>query len=201
MKKALLFISIIASVAVLASCKNNQAAQAGDEAEAAQSGPQKGSIVFFNLDQVINEYDMANDLFSVLQSKLESIDQEVNRRGNKLQSDVNSFQEKVNKGLLTSSVAEAQYAKLQQQDQEFQQYAAQKQQEIYEEQSVMQNQIADAIKNFIDAYNAEKQYAMIIATQGAILPVPVVAGDPELDITQDLIAGLNAEYIKNKDKK
>ena len=210
MKKASILLSLAAIVMMAVSCNEAPVATT----ETAEPVAHKGAIVYFNLDTVLEEYDMANDLSSVVETKVQGINQEVTRRQNKLQSDVNSFQEKVNKGLLTSSVAEAQYAKLQQQDQEFQQYAAQKQQdqefqqyaaqkqqEIYEEQSVMQNQIADAIKNFIDAYNAEKQYAMIIATQGAILPVPVVAGDPELDITQDLIAGLNAEYIKNKDKK
>ena len=181
------------------SCNNTSTTTTTETAEPVAA--HKGAIVYFNLDTVIKEYDMANDLSSVVETKVQGINQEVTRRQNKLQSDVNSFQEKVNKGLLTSSVAEAQYQKLQQQDQEFQQYAAQKQQEIYEEQTVMQNQIADAIKTFVDSYNAEKQYAMIIATQGDILPLPVVAGDAELDITEDLVAGLNAEYIKNKDKK
>ncbi len=189
----------LAAIAMMAvSC--NQTAPAAT-AETAEPVAHKGAVVYFNLDTVIKEYDMANDLSSVVETKVQGINQEVTRRQNKLQSDVNSFQEKVNKGLLTSSVAEAQYQKLQQQDQEFQQYAAQKQQEIYEEQTVMQNQIADAIKTFIDAFNAEKQYAMILATQGDILPLPVVAGDADLDITEEIVAGLNAEYIKTKDKK
>ena len=189
----------LAAIAMMAvSC--NQAAPAAS-AETAEPVAHKGAVVYFNLDTVIKEYDMANDLSSVVETKVQGINQEVTRRQNRLQSDVNSFQEKVNKGLLTSSVAEAQYQKLQQQDQEFQQYAAQKQQEIYEEQTVMQNQIADAIKTFIDAFNAEKQYAMSIATQGDILPLPVVAGDADLDITEEIVAGLNAEYIKTKDKK
>ena len=42
---------------------------------------------------------------------------------------------------------------------------------------------------------------MILATQGDILPLPVVAGDADLDITEEIVAGLNAEYIKTKDKK
>ena len=189
----------LAAIAMMAvSC--NQTAPAAT-AETAEPVAHKGAVVYFNLDTVIKEYDMANDLSSVVETKVQGINQEVTRRQNRLQSDVNSFQEKVNKGLLTSSVAEAQYQKLPQQDQEFQQYAAQKQQEIYEEQTVMQNQIADAIKTFIDAFNAEKQYAMIIATQGDILPLPVVAGDADLDITEEIVAGLNAEYIKTKDKK
>ena len=76
---------------------------------------------------------MANDLRTVVETKVNSIQEEVNRRGSKLDKDAKSFQDKVNKGLLTQSTAEAQYAKLQEQQNSFQTYAAQKQQEIAEE--------------------------------------------------------------------
>ena len=99
---------------------------------------------------------------------------------------------------MTQSVAEIQYKKLQDQQNSFNQYAAQKQQEIAEEQQVMMNQIADAIKTFIDNFNAEKGYAMILTTQGDILPAPIVTGDPALDITDEVLEGLNAEYVKSK---
>ena len=204
MKKLPLILSIIALAAVLAlglfqaGVFKKKAAPAPVETV---TGPQKGAIVYFNLDKVIQQYDMANDLSSVVQTKIQSISEELNRRQNRLQSDANSFQEKINKGLLTSSVAEVQYQKLQQQDQEFQQYAAQKQQEMNEEQQVMLNQIADAINTYIQKYNEVKQFAMIISTQGDILAAPVVAADPELDITDELIAGLNEEYIKTKNSK
>ena len=71
---------------------------------------------------------------------------------------------------------------------------------MQEEQAVTMNQIANAVKEYVDKFNAEKQYAMIIATQGDILPQPVVTGDPGLDITDLLIEGLNAEYIKTKNE-
>jgi Skp family chaperone for outer membrane proteins len=63
----------------------------------------------------------------------------------------------------------------------------------------MMNQIANAIAEYVQAYNAEHQYAMIIATAGNILSTPVVTADPKLDITEELLAGLNAEYIKTKE--
>ena len=143
---------------------------------------------------------MANDLKSVVETKVQSINNEVNKRGSRLEKDINAFQEKIDKGLLTRSVAEVQSQKLQQRQAEFQQYAAQKQQEIAEEQQVMMNQIADAINTFVQAFNAEREYAMIIATQGDILSAPVVAGDPDLDVTQEILDGLNAAYVKEKAK-
>ena len=199
MKRSTLIFSVLALFAgaiSLSSCQN-QAAET-NSAEPVEAAAKKGAIVYFNLDRVLNEYDMANDLSSVVQTKAQSIEQELTRRGNKLQGDINTFQQKVDKGLFTRSVAEAQSLKLQQQQSEFETFYNQKQQEMQEVQAVMMNQIADAIKTFVDKFNAENGYAMIIATQGDILPSPVVTADPELDITDAILAGLNAEYVQNK---
>ena len=203
MKNTPLILSIVSLVAVaamgiilLTNGNSNKPSTTGDPET--EGSARQGDVVFFNLDKVLEEYDMANELRSAAQSKIQSIQEEVNRRGNRLQNEVNSFNDKINKGLMTRSTAETQSQQLAQKQQEFQNYAAQKEQEIAEEQQVMLNQIGDAIKTFIDKYNAEKKYAMIIASQGDILPQPIVAGDASLDITEEIITLLNDEYVKNK---
>ena len=202
MNKASLFSAAVLTglSLIAASCNNTQQNTTGEN-KAPEATAAQGAIVYFNLDTILNDYDMANDLRSVVETKVNSINQEVNRRGSKLEKDIAAFQDKINKGLLTQSVAEQQSKKLAEQQNSFQQYAAQKQQEIMEEQQVMTNQLADAINNFIVKFNEEKKYAMILATQGDILPSPVVTADPELDITDALIEGLNADYIKTKNAK
>ena len=198
MKKTLLIAGIAAAAALLISCNQNQGGSAAATATA-DSTAVAGSIVFFNMDAVMQGYDMANDLTSVFETKTSGIQAEIDRRGKKLEKDAADFQNKVDKGLLTQSVAQVQYQKLQQQQQDYQQYVVRKQQEMAEEQQVTMNQIANAIQEFVNEYNAEKGYAMIIATAGSILSTPVVTADPRLDITEDLLAGLNAAYIKTKE--
>lgn len=199
MKRTTLILGILAAAGMLAaSCNNTKPAEA-QEGEATEAAARKGDIVYFNLDRVLEEYDMANDLRSVVETKIGSINQEVNRRGSKLEKDIKAFQDKIDKGLMTRSTAEIQSNDLQKRQNDFQQYAAQKQQEIAEEQQVLMNNLANAIQTYLEKYNAEKQYAMILTTQGAILPAPVAVGDPALDITDELLAGLNAEYIKTKE--
>ena len=206
MKNTPLILSAIALVAVtvrgiitFTGRKASDNGAAGTEEGA--SATSKGDIVYFNLDLVINGYDRAHDLRPVVETKAQNISDEINRRGNKLQNDVNAFQEKINKGLITRSVAEVQGQKLEEQRNAFNEYANQKNQEMAEEQQVMMNNIGDAIKKFLDKYAADKGYAMILATQGDILPAPVAAGDSRLDITEDIIAGLNSEYVATKSKK
>ena len=201
MKNTSLILSIISLVAVVAfgilSLTGGKSTEAQAEGNATEVAASKGSIVYIDLDRILMEYDMANDLRSVVETKVQNIQAEVNRRGTKLEKDVKSFQEKMEKGLMTRSVAEVQGQKLQQQELEFNNYAAQKQQEIQEEQVVMMNQLGDAIKTFLDKYNAEKQYAMILTNQGG---APVITGDAALNITDDVLAGLNEEYIKTKNQ-
>lgn len=191
----------LAAALALTSCSTGNSAPASNASAESSPAVQSGAIVYFNMDRVISEYDMANDLHSVVETKVNSINQEVTRRGTKLEKDIKAFQDKINKGLLTQSVAESQNQKLIQQQNSFQTYAAQKQQEIAEEQQVMMNQIADAINSYIAEFNADKKYSLILATQGDIISVPVVAGAAELDITDTLLEGLNAAYVKTKGKK
>ena len=198
MKKNLILAGAAVLMAFAVSCNQNKtAAPAG--AASSDSVAVAGSIVYFNMDKVMEGYDMANDLNSVFETKTSGIQSEIDRRGKKLEKDASDFQSKVDKGLLTQSVAQAQYAKLQEQQQSYQQYVVNKQQEMAEEQQVMMNQIANAIAEFVQEYNVEHGYAMILATAGNILSTPVVTADPKLDITEDLLAGLNAAYIKTKE--
>ena len=202
MKNTSLILSIISLIAVvvfgvLTLTKGGKQAEPATE-EAATEAAQKGDIVYVDLDRILMEYDMANDLRSVVETKVQNIQAEVNRRGQKLEKEVAAYQEKIQKGLMTRSVAEAQGQKLQEQEIEFNNYAAQKQQEINEEQVVMMNQLGDAIQTFINKFNEEKQYAMILTNSGG---APVITADPALDITDAVLAGLNEEYIKTKNQK
>ena len=202
MKNTSLILSIISLVAVVAFgvlslTKGGKSADVQTDGEVVEAAS-KGDIVYVNLDRILMEYDMANDLRSVVETKIQNIQAEVNRRAKKLENDVIDFQNKIDKGLLTRTNAELQSQKLQQQELEFNNYAAQKEQEIQEEQVVMMNQLGDAIQTFINKYNEQKQYAMILTNSGGS---PVLTADAALDITDDVLAGLNEEYIKSKNNK
>ena len=199
MKKIAITLSIAALSLMFAACNNQTTDPKGNADPASGENVAAGSIVFFNLDTILQEYDMANDLRSVVETKVNSIQQEVNRRGNSLQKKVKDFQDKVEKGLYTRSTAEVQGQKIQNEQNSFQKFASEKEQEIAEEQQVMINRIADAIKTYVDNLCVEKGYAMILSTQGNILPAPVAAADSSLDITNEILEGLNASYVKTKE--
>lgn len=196
-----LTVSVIALIAAIVFgtlylTGNKTAAKA--ETSETETVSHAGDIVYVQLDRILEEYDMANDKRSVVETKVQNIQAEVTRRGKKLEKDVNEFHDKMQKGLMTRSVAEVQQQKLQKAQDDFNIYAQQKQNEIQEEQIVMMNQLADAIKTYIDKYNETMGYAMILTNQGG---APVITADSTLDITDEIIAGLNEEYVAEKSRK
>lgn len=204
MKNTPLILSIIAVVVAVAGCvwaavkspvSDRNSLPAGSDSTYVATAT--SGIVYIDLDRIIQEYDMASDLGAVVETKVKNIQDEVNRRGKQLENEMIDFQNKINKGLITRSVAEVQSQDLQKKQAEFNEYANQKNNEVIEEQTVMMNQIADAIQTFMDKYNKEKKYTMILTNQSGL---PVISADPSLDITNDVIARLNEEYIKEKNK-
>ncbi|MDD2292967.1 MAG: OmpH family outer membrane protein [Bacteroidales bacterium] len=158
-----------------------------------------GDIVYIQIDTLILQYDMYNDLRSAFESKAQSIQDDLQKKGRKLESDGKAFENQLNKGLLTRSVAEQQQNALLQRQQELQNLANQKQQELQEEEYVLNNTVMDAIHTYLATYNEDHNFAMILTTSAATNSV--IIGSSALDITQDIVNGLNEEYIKVRNKK
>ncbi|MBR4774982.1 MAG: OmpH family outer membrane protein [Bacteroidales bacterium] len=214
MKKYLLILGAVAILACTCSCKQSSSGSSSDNAASenvsvtdslatagspvTNSLAAAGSIVYFNMDKVMSGYDYANDEVSKYETKASGVSSDLERRRKKIEKDMADFQNKLDKGLLTQSVAQAQYQKLQEAQQNFQNYALKKQQEMAEEQQVTMNNISNAIAEYVAEFNKEHNYSMILATSGNVISIPVVTADPKLDITDVLVEGLNAAYIKTK---
>ena len=202
MKKVNLILNIVLLLAVAAlyvlhftgNSKTENTASTEDSRITAGSG----DIVYINLDTLVNQYDMYNDLRTELESKVSAIDNDLNKKGRALENDVKSFEDKMQKGLLTYSQAESMRNDLMTRDQELRNLTQQKQMELANEESVMYNRVMDAIKTYVDNYNKEKQYSLILTTTAATNSV--INGEQGRNITSEIINGLNQEYIKNRNK-
>ena len=192
--KQLKFILTVAVAAIICSCAANGNTNGAQQANAAGETPAaQGSIVYVQLDSLVNQYDMYNDLKSELESKVQAVQEDLTKKGRSFESAVKDFEAKIAKGLLTRSQAEEQQQRLVEREQNLQGLSQQKQMELAEEEAVMMRRVMDAIQTYITKYNQDKGYALILS-------VPVLAGDPSLNITQDVLVGLNEEYIKSKNK-
>lgn len=205
MKKTPLILSIIALVLALAAVilsvvnpkfDKKKTGEPADLTDTEAITATAGDIVYLQLDSLIVNYDMYNDLMTAFQTKVQGIQDDLAKRGRRLESDAKAFENQYQKGLLTRSAAEDQSNKLAQRQQNLQNDAAKKDQEIQEEQAVLNNKVYYAVKDFIERYNEEHQFALILTTSAATNTV--LNENPGLDITADVLKGLNEEYIKNR---
>lgn len=193
--KLILSVAVAALVCACTSTGNTNGTQPAKAIEGGAVAPQ-GSIVYIQMDSLINQYDMFNDLRSELESKAQAIQDDLTKKGRSFESAVKDFQTKIEKGLLTRSQAEEQQQRLAEREQNLQSLSQQKQYEMAEEEAVMSRKVMDAIQTYLKKYNGEKGYALILTTSAA--SNAVIVGNPALDITKDVLTGLNDEYIKSK---
>ena len=155
-----------------------------------------GPVVYIRTDTLLNHYDFFKDLQADLSTKAKIVEDDLNKKGRAFEKDVANFQEKVQKGLITRSQAETQQNQLAARQQELEQYAQQKQVELSEENQVMLNRVIDAIRTYLADYRVLHNYDLILTTDGNTNTI--IEATPALDITRNVVEGLNQEYAKTK---
>jgi outer membrane protein len=194
MKNVLL---IAAAVFALAACKNNGAATT--EASGNENGAAKVEtvydIAYIQMDSLVQNYDRYRDLSAAFEAKATKITGDLDARARSLQNEVTSFEDKINKGLMTNRDAQAEQTRIQTKGQQFEVDRQARVNELAEEEQVMTNQIFYAIHESVAKFNADLRYKMIVTSSAGN---PVIHADPALDITTEVLKGLNAEYAAEK---
>lgn len=200
MKKILLAVTAMALLAVSCNNKNGEspASAAGPATETEQNGgtATSGDIAYFNIDSLVSRYDMYLDLKADYEAKAKKADAELTSKGRSLENDIRDFQEKVQKGLVTSSQAQTMQDNLSKKQNAFVEHRDKVMGEMAEEEQVMLNKIHYSITEYLKKFNSDFRFKMILSstTGGG----PVMSADPSLDITQVLLDGMNEEYAASR---
>lgn len=156
----------------------------------------KNVIAYVNIDTIIAKYDMATDLNKSLQDKTKKIESDFGSKVQSFQREAVDFQDKAQKGLITRSQAEEMQGRLQQKQQSLSQQENQYRMQLAEEQQVALRNIHAKIVDFLKEYNKTKGYSVIIST--TLYGGPVLVGNEAIDITKDVVKGLNDTYTPGK---
>lgn len=191
----LIIAVIIAAGALLATgCGKNKPAGTSESAVSKNHG----GIAYVELDTVIARFDMAKDKATELETKTKNSEAELASKSQAFDRDVRDFQNKVQKGLVTRATAAEMEQTLQQQQQTLLARRDEMAYNLNEESLVAQRQVLEYINTYLVEFNADRGYQYILAKQ---FPGPVLFSDTTLDVTTDVIAGLNAKYNAEKAKK
>ncbi len=153
------------------------------------------SIVYVNFDTLLNNYDMFYDYERKLMERQQELENELNAKSREYERQVSNYQDQVQKGLVTRSQAQEMELELMQKQQELMQLQEEYRQELREEEQVMNRQIHHSIYEYLEEYNKDKGYQFILSQTfgGAVL-----YSKKDLDVTYDIINGLNEKYSRNR---
>lgn len=191
MKKILL----AAAVLVMAACGKTGKDGGATTTDVAAVGEVSNRIAFVRLDSLMAGYNMYTDLSAEFEAKAKAAETDLTSRGRAFERKVTDAQNKIEKGLVTRAEAAQLQETLARDEQNLMQFQSQKQEELAEQNQVMMNKIIYSIEEFIAEYNSDYRYGMILTTTGAS---PVLHADPSLDITAEVLKGLNDKYAAEK---
>ena len=188
MKKYIL--PALAIAAMMVSCNN--AAPKMDEQPAAGDAQTTGmKIAYVEVDSLMTQYTFAKDYSVTLEKKSNNARNTLTSKGNALQAAVNNFQQKLNNnGFQSREQAASVQSAIERQQRDLQELQARLENELATETAKFNEALRDSLQNFLKDYNADKHFDLILSKAGD----NILLGSNKLDITQDVINGLNKRY-------
>lgn len=173
--------------------QNNEKATPTAASTETPAAPALPNYRYVDIDSVLSKYNLAKDYNEEMLRMQNNMESEVKRHENSIQSLATTIQNKMqNNGYLSEASFNADQEKLKNM-----QVNAQKAvgtlQSNFENAAMLANKaVIDSIQDYVKAYNAKKGYDAIFLKSATLFI------SPELDVTNDIIEGLNARYNKVK---
>lgn len=166
----------------------------GGEEAATDNYP--GKIAYFEMDSVEQQYQYIKEVQGQLKTREQSITSELGSMRNGYANRVQQLQSQAPQ--MSQQDGERAQAEITQMERNLQQREAKLAQELQEQQFKLMQDINKKIEDFVTEYNKTKGYAYIISRQSGDF---IYFKDTTLNITNDLIKGLNEQYSKEKGAK
>ncbi|MDX9812280.1 MAG: OmpH family outer membrane protein [Bacteroidales bacterium] len=189
---ALLFLAVAALFILFftGGSKNNNTNGSGDAVPVTAS-----DIAFVNIDTLIIKFDMFSDRRDDLMAKEQQATAELTSKGTAYERGARDYQDKVSKGLVTRATAAEMEQALMQQQEELVNLRDRLQTDLMEEEQVMNRQVLDYITSFLEENKDQYKYQYVL---GKSFGSVVLYGNGALDITQQVLDGLNQKYQAEK---
>lgn len=188
MKKIIaLFLGV--SLAFTACKENAGAGNAG--------GQPSGRIVYVNTDTLLNNYDYYKDVIKEFENKSFALENDLAKRSQSFQNEVALFQRRVQAGGVSEEQARSTQLALQKKEQDIMLFRDNAAGNLQQDQAKKTDELLSKIHDYLKKYNSGNKYDMVIGySKGG----GVLYAKEDLDITQDVLKGLNEEYKKSGDK-
>lgn len=182
---------------VMVSCKKGDSpadkVKGGSGLPKAEAAAKGSEIAFVEVDSLATAYQFCIDGQKELEAKHNNFRQQLAAKERALQTAAEQFQKKYQSGGFTN---EADFNKaqgaLQTQQLQLQKFQDQLETQMAEATNAYQQTLRDSLNNFLKEYNKDRRYKMILSKSGDNM----LYADKSLDITDEVINGLNKRYKK-----
>ena len=200
MKRSFLKVSALSLLLCLvgAACSSNDSKESAAPAPVASAKSDTKAVElpnyrYVDLDTVLSKYNLAKDYNEEMLRMQTNMESEVKRHENSIQSFANTMQNKLqNNGYLSEASYKSDQEKINNMQANAQRAVASLQSNFENAAMTAHKAVNDSIEAFIKDYNAKKGYDAIFF-KAATLYI-----DQKLDITEEVVEGLNARYNKVK---
>lgn len=193
MKKNLLAVLSLACLVLAGACSDSAADKKADAKSAAKPASVQTlpNYRYVDIDTVLSKYKLAIDYSEEMLRMQNTLENEAKRHENSIKAFANTMQNKYQNNQYTSEQAfNSDQTKLQQMQANASSAMEKLQRSNMEAAAAADKVLQDSIHAFIERYNAKHHYDAIF-NKGATLYI-----NPALDITEEVVEGLNAGYTK-----
>lgn len=172
--------------------------QVGDSTSIEALNPtdiKKSKIVFVNSDSLLEKYEYYKVLIQDLESRKRRIEGQFESQARSLQSQIEAYQQKGKLGNLTAEEIESTEMRLMKQRDEILKNRDEQLGRLMTEEKQMTEKLFDKIYAYVKKYNEQTGYQFVLGyNRGS----GILFADNSLDITKDIVEGLNNDYKKNQ---
>lgn len=180
-----------ATILLFAQCTNNQANQVAPAATPAATAEAALKVAYVDVDSLLNNYKFSVKLRNDMLRKGENMRMTLSEKGKALEADMNDFRRKVeNNVYATRQRAEEEQARILKSQEELARLEQRLVNELSAEDQKNNLALRDSINNFLNEYNKTHGYDLILSKMAD----NILLGNKSLDITKEVIDGLNSRY-------
>lgn len=193
MKNLSLIMNGVLAVAVIVlyvlHFNGKSAGQTTAEEEAASASMGLPNIAYVNSDTLLEHYDFFKDKRVELEEKQKKLESEFQNRARGLENEIANFQQTANN--MTMAQAKAVEEDLMRKRQNLMQYQQTLAGQLQQSEAEVSEALYDNLARYLQEYGKEKDFKLVLTyTKGS----GVLYASDSLDITQQVIAGLNEKY-------
>lgn len=192
---ALAVLALAVAVLFFLQFKGNSGKKPGMAAAANDSSgvTPAGRIAYFEMDSIEQKYLYIKEVQSKLKQREQVMTAELQGMRTGYMGRIQQLQQKAS--TMSQQEGEAAQAEINQMERTLQQKEAKLAQELQEEQFKLMQDINKKIEEYLTEFNAERGFAYIISKQAGDF---IYFRDTTLNITADLVTGLNEKYNTDK---